>query len=61
VPGLRLVEWPDKAEGLLPVPALVLHIEPTSETARTVRLHGTTALGQQVAAGLRAQPEELPT
>ena len=61
VPGLRLVEWPDKAEGLLPVPALVLHIEPQSETERSIALHALTSLGKQVAAGLRVQPEELTT
>jgi tRNA threonylcarbamoyladenosine biosynthesis protein TsaE len=41
-PGLKLVEWPDKAEGLLPTPDLRIHIEPDtsggSETRRQVQV-----------------------
>ncbi|WP_374257722.1 tRNA (adenosine(37)-N6)-threonylcarbamoyltransferase complex ATPase subunit type 1 TsaE [Aquabacterium sp.] len=45
-PGLKLVEWPDKAAGLLPRPDLRLHIEPVSETERRVQLQAGTPLGQ---------------
>lgn len=37
-PGLRLTEWPDKAEGLLPMPDLKLEIEPIDDVQRRVRL-----------------------
>jgi tRNA threonylcarbamoyladenosine biosynthesis protein TsaE len=54
-PGLKLVEWPDKAEGLLPCPDLQLLIEPLDETGRQVTLRACTATG---AATLRAMDEE---
>jgi len=44
-PGLKLVEWPDKAHGLLPCPDLRLLIEPLSESARQVSLQACTAAG----------------
>lgn len=35
-PGLKLVEWPDKAAGLMPPADLVLAITPETETSRTI-------------------------
>lgn len=35
-PGLKLVEWPDKAAGLMPAADLVLAITPDTESSRTV-------------------------
>ncbi|WP_286745279.1 tRNA (adenosine(37)-N6)-threonylcarbamoyltransferase complex ATPase subunit type 1 TsaE [Aquabacterium sp. UBA2148] len=43
--GLKLVEWPDKAAGLLPCPDLQLLIEPLDEHRRQVRLQACTAAG----------------
>lgn len=45
-PGLKLAEWPDNAAGQLPTPDLRLHLEPVSDTARTVTLQARTARGQ---------------
>jgi tRNA threonylcarbamoyladenosine biosynthesis protein TsaE len=47
--GLKLVEWPDKAAGLLPPADLKIHLEPDlslySSEHRTVHLHAYTTLG----------------
>jgi len=45
-PGLKLAEWPEKAEGLLPPADLRIHIEPLAEPLRAVRVEAHTALGQ---------------
>ena len=47
-PGLKLVEWPEKAEGLLPVPDLRIEIEPGQDEQRVVRLRALTALGAEL-------------
>lgn len=55
-PGLKLAEWPDKAEGALPTPDLALHLAVEAgdanaceeAPARTVRLDGLTPLGQRL-------------
>ena len=44
--GLKLAEWPDKAEGLLPVPDLVIRIEPREGDQRAVEFNAHTALGR---------------
>ncbi len=45
-PALKLVEWPDKAEGFLPVPDLRIDIEPEAAgDARAVVLQAMTARG----------------
>ena len=44
-PGLKLAEWPDKADGLLPVADLCIHIEPLADPLRRVRVDAHTALG----------------
>ncbi len=44
--GLKLVEWPEKAAGLLPVPDLVIAIEPGIEEQRLVQIGAHTALGR---------------
>lgn len=43
--GLKLVEWPDKAAGLLPTPDLRLIISPVGESSRKVSLHAYTSKG----------------
>ena len=45
-PGLKLAEWPEKAEGLLPTPDLRIHIDPAAGDARDVTLQAFTARGQ---------------
>ncbi len=43
--GLKLVEWPEKAADLLPVPDLVLRIEIQAGDTRAVQVQARTALG----------------
>lgn len=47
-PGLKLVEWPDKALGLLPLPDLLIKIEAQSDESRTVTLKAFTSLGLEL-------------
>lgn len=49
-PGLKLVEWPEKAAGLLPTPDLRVHLEPLDEHRREVKVEALTARGQEVLA-----------
>jgi tRNA threonylcarbamoyladenosine biosynthesis protein TsaE len=44
--GLKLAEWPEKAAGLLPVPDLVIAIDPQDGELRTVEFSAHTALGR---------------
>lgn len=44
-PGLKLVEWPERAGDLLPSPDLALHIEPIGESRRHVRFDAFSAAG----------------
>lgn len=46
-PGLKLAEWPDKAEGLLPRPDLSIHIQPLAEDTRQVKIAAFSAIGRQ--------------
>ena len=49
-PGLKLAEWPEKAQGLLPVADLRLHLEPTDDDGRRVRLEAFTPRGVELLA-----------
>jgi tRNA threonylcarbamoyladenosine biosynthesis protein TsaE len=49
-PGLKLVEWPEKAAGQLPRPDLRLHIEPLTDEARRVTVHALTPRGRALLA-----------
>ncbi len=44
-PGLKLVEWPEKAQGSLPPPDLAMHIEPGDDGTRDVVLQAVTPRG----------------
>ena len=44
-PGLKLAEWPEKAEGLLPEADLQIHIEPLAGDDRRARFDARTPLG----------------
>ena len=50
--GLKLVEWPEKAAGVLPDPDLTIHIDCTSDEAREVTLTAHTELGTGLLHGL---------
>lgn len=47
-PGLKLAEWPEKAEGLLPPPDLRLFIEPTDSEVRRVRVEALSLRGLEL-------------
>ncbi len=47
-PGLKLVEWPDKAAGQLPTPDLRLFIAPVDDEARSVRAEALTPRGLEL-------------
>jgi tRNA threonylcarbamoyladenosine biosynthesis protein TsaE len=47
-PGLKLVEWAEKAEPLLPVPDLRVTITPHDEAVRRVRFDAMTPKGLQL-------------
>jgi len=44
-PGLKLVEWPDKAADFLPTPDLRISIDPQPDESRDVRFDAHTARG----------------
>ncbi len=46
--GLKLIEWPDKAKGLLPRPDLSLHLECLDDPVRRVRWDALTQRGVQL-------------
>ncbi|MDD4886379.1 MAG: tRNA (adenosine(37)-N6)-threonylcarbamoyltransferase complex ATPase subunit type 1 TsaE [Thiomonas sp.] len=54
-PGVSLVEWPQRADGLLPAADLTLHLEPLDEQRQCV-LRAGTEVGLTL---LRALPERL--
>ena len=47
-PGLKLVEWAEKAEPLLPVPDLRVTIKPHDESVRAVRFDAMTPVGLEL-------------
>lgn len=47
-PGLKLVEWPERAAGFLPMADLNLHLFMTAATEREVHLAARTACGVQL-------------
>jgi tRNA threonylcarbamoyladenosine biosynthesis protein TsaE len=51
-PGLKLAEWPQRAEGVLPVPDLRLGIEPHGESAREVQIQALTPVGEALLGAL---------
>jgi tRNA threonylcarbamoyladenosine biosynthesis protein TsaE len=53
-PGLKLVEWAEKAEPLLPVPDLRVTIAPHDEAIRGVRFDAMTPRGMQLLDNLRS-------
>ncbi len=48
--GLKLAEWPEKAEGLLPEADLRIHIEPLEGEARSARFQAHTHRGAELLA-----------
>lgn len=44
-PGLSLIEWPEKAEGTLPQPDLIIHIEYMDENSRKISIEAISQTG----------------
>jgi tRNA threonylcarbamoyladenosine biosynthesis protein TsaE len=49
-PGLKLVEWPDKARGYLPPADLLIALEVQDESSRRVSLQALSACGRELLA-----------
>ncbi len=49
-PGLKLVEWPEKAGPHLPPPDLLLHIDVLADESRAITLTAHTATGAELLA-----------
>jgi tRNA threonylcarbamoyladenosine biosynthesis protein TsaE len=49
-PGLKLIEWPSRAAGLLPAADLRLTIEPEADDSRRVRVEALTPRGEDLLA-----------
>ena len=47
-PGLKLVEWPEKAGDHLPQPDLLIHIEMLADESRAITLTAHTAMGAEL-------------
>lgn len=52
--GLKLSEWPEKAEGMLPTPDLRIWLSAQDDDCRRVELQACTAEGQALLQGLPA-------
>ncbi len=55
--GLKLVEWPEKAAGVLPCPDLTIRIDCGDDEARDVTLTAQTPLGTNLLQGLSGGDE----
>ncbi len=57
-PGLKLVEWPQHAAGVLPRPDLGIHIECGHDDTRTATLTAESARGAELLQGLPVDPAQ---
>lgn len=53
-PGLKLVEWPEKAAGCLPLPDMELTIDTLDDDTRVFRFHALTPVGTRLLETLNA-------
>ncbi len=62
-PGLKIVEWPEKAAGLLPAPDLYIDIDmsATSDTERTVQMAARGETGRAALTAMQASPSPAET
>ncbi|NDP39242.1 MAG: tRNA (adenosine(37)-N6)-threonylcarbamoyltransferase complex ATPase subunit type 1 TsaE [Rhodoferax sp.] len=54
--GLKLAEWPEKANGFLPRADLIIDLEAVTETSRQVTLKAQTAVGQALLQAVSESP-----
>lgn len=52
-PGLKLCEWPQRAQGLMPMPDLALALEILDDGRRRVQAQAHSAVGQALIGSLR--------
>ena len=52
-PGLKLVEWPEKATGWIPLPDMELHIAPQDDDARAFHFRALSPTGARLLETLR--------
>ncbi len=52
-PGLKLVEWPEKAAGLLPVADLAIELQVQADESRLALITAGTAMGAALLRGLK--------
>jgi tRNA threonylcarbamoyladenosine biosynthesis protein TsaE len=57
-PGVKLVEWPEKAAGLLPPADWVLELFTQEDDSRQVRITAQTARGQTLVSALKFEPTQ---
>jgi tRNA threonylcarbamoyladenosine biosynthesis protein TsaE len=55
-PGLKLAEWPEKAQGLLPTPDLAITLEAQADESRILTLRAGSEAGREL---VRNLPREL--
>nr|WP_245751481.1 tRNA (adenosine(37)-N6)-threonylcarbamoyltransferase complex ATPase subunit type 1 TsaE [Giesbergeria anulus] len=53
-PGLKLAEWPEKAQSVLPLADVAITLEALDEDVRQATLQAHTLCGQQLLQGLQA-------
>lgn len=54
MPGLKLCEWPDKAQGLMPPPDLALHLHTGEDGRREVRADALSVCGVGLVHAMRS-------
>jgi len=54
LPGLKLCEWPQKVQVMMPARDLTLHLHADEQGRRHVRLHACSALGCRLARAIRS-------
>jgi tRNA threonylcarbamoyladenosine biosynthesis protein TsaE len=59
-PGLKLVEWPEKAQGTLPTPDLSLHLQALPDDHRRMTFEAHTATGNALLQHLKEAPHATP-
>jgi tRNA threonylcarbamoyladenosine biosynthesis protein TsaE len=59
-PGLKLVEWPEKAQGTLPTPDLSLHLQALPDDHRRMTFQSHTKAGAALLQRLKEAPLAAP-
>jgi tRNA threonylcarbamoyladenosine biosynthesis protein TsaE len=60
-PGLKLIEWPERAAPLLPAPDLTLSLSVVDDTSRRVAMHAHSTIGMALLDALPPNPNADPS